>query len=323
MPPIRFYCRGPLSEDLPASPDVYWTGHLGKMRGSVYALILQTFQRLRAVGFPCELTHQLPGDGILVALRKSLPRDYVPPPGVLCVCIRADATFHPFAHLHVVHNRCSVSRWFASTYIAHWPQPGLLPRDPARGDVWENAAFSGDPNCLSREMHGAAWKNLLRELGLRWHFVGPDKWHDYREVDVVVAVRGFDRHRHANKPASKLFNAWHAGVPAVLGRESAYQHERRGPLDYFEARSFSEVVAALRRLQGDPELRRAMRANGFKRAKESAPAVITKRWQDFFERIAIPAHAALGRQRPWQRAAFRWNGALKMKALDWRERLGR
>ncbi len=323
MPPIRFYLPDKIPADMPSSPDVYWTGYLGRMRGSVYALTVQTFQRLRAAGFQCELTDRIPGDGILVANRKSLPRDFVPPPGVLFVCIRADATFHPFAHLHIVHNRCSISTWFASTYIPHWPQPGLLPRDPARGDAWRNAAFFGDPGCLSGEMRGPAWEQTLRELELTWDFVKPDKWHDYREVDVVVAVRSFDRHRHANKPASKLFNAWLAGVPAVLGRESAYEHERRSPLDYLETRSFPEVIDTLRRLQADPSLRRAMRANGFERARECAPTEITARWRKYFEEVAVPAYEALRSDSAWRHTLFRGHGVLKQGAQNLRERLWR
>jgi len=323
MPPIRFYLPDALPADLPSSPDVYWTGFLGKMRSGVYAWIVQTYQRLRAAGFPCEMTHTLPQDGIMVAHRKSLPRDYVPPPGVLFVCVRADATFHPYAHLHVVLNRLALSRWHPTIYLPHWPQAGLLPRDPTRGDRWENAAFFGDPGCLSNEMRGPEWEAILRELQLTWHFVGPEKWHDFREVDVVVAVRGFDRHRHGNKPPTKLFNAWHAGVPAILGRESAYQDERRGPLDYFEAGSFAEVVAALRRLQADPELRRAMVANGRERARESDPAVIVARWRELFETVAVPAYENWRSPSAIRQALFRWSGWLKTKEQDWRERFWR
>ncbi len=323
MPPIRFYLPDPIPADLPSSPDVYWLGFRGKMRSGVYAWVVQTFQRLRDTGFPCEITERVPADGVFVAHRKSLPRGFVPPPGVLFVCLRADATFHPFAHLHVVLNRRALGGWHSSYYMPHWPQPGLLPRDPARGDRWENAAFFGDPASFTAEMTGPAWEATLRELGLRWHFVPPEKWHDFREVDVVVAVRSFDGHRHDNKPPTKLFNAWRAGVPAVLGRESAYQAERRSALDYLEVASFDEVIAALRRLKADPALRQAMMLNGIERGKECDPAVIVARWREFFETVAAPACARWrdpSRAKQW---LWRLNGWLKMQAQDWRERLWR
>ena len=209
-----------------------------------------------------------------------------------------------------------------SVFLPLWPQPGLIPRDPARADTWANAAYYGEEN-IAPEMQGPAWEEALRSLQLNWHFVGPEKWHDFRETDVVVAVRGFDRHRRTNKPPSKLFNAWRAGVPAVLGCETAYQQQRRSELDYLEVRSFPEVIAALRRLREDPELRRAMSANGLERAKESDPVLMTKRWQEFLESKAIPAHEALQRTGAWRRSLFRANGLLKDAAQNLRERIGK
>lgn len=291
------------------------------MRSGVYAWVVQTFQRLRAAGFPCEMTNQLPSDGILVAHRKSLPRNFIAPAGVLFVCLRADATFHPFAHLHVVLNRRALNVWFPSFYMPHWPQPGLLPRDPTRGDAWKNAAFFGDPASFTKEMSGPTWAATLRELDLEWLFVPPEKWHDFREVDVIVAIRSFDRHRHTNKPPTKLFNAWRAGVPAILGRESAYQAERRSALDYLEVGSFAEVTSALHRLKADPGWRREMIANGLERARESDPALITARWKEFFETVAAPAYDAWRDPSPAQQALWRLNGWLKRQAQDWRERL--
>jgi hypothetical protein len=321
-PSIYFYLPDKVPADMPLSPEVYWPEYIHYMRGGVYAWIVQTFQRLRAAGFPCELTDRVPAQGILVAHRKSLPRDFIPPEKLLFVCVRADATFHPFAHLHVVENRRSLSHWYRAVHIPHWPQPWLLPRDPVRGDRWENACFIGEKACISQEMQDGAWEATLRELELSWQTPGLEKWHDYREADVVVAVRSFDGQRYPHKPASKLFNAWHAGVPAVLGRESAYQAERRSELDYLEVGSLAEVVAALRKLKADPALRRAMSANGRERAKESAPAVITARWREFFETVAIPTHDAWHQTAPSKHRFLRWNGWLKTKAQDWRERLG-
>jgi hypothetical protein len=37
--------------------------------------------------------------------------------------------------------------------------------------------------------------------------------------------------------AIKLYNCWHAGVPAVLGAESAFRANRRSDLDYLEVQS--------------------------------------------------------------------------------------
>lgn len=320
-PPIRFYLPETIPADVSTPWEAYQLAARGLVRPGVVAWTVQTFLQLRRAGFACELVHEIPTDGILIAHRKSIPRDFIPPAGVLFVCLRADATFHPYAHWHVVQNRDAASSWFPSVYMPHWPQPGLIPRDPARGDAWENAAYFGDPASFAAQMQGPAWEEMLRSVQLKWHFVGPDKWHDFREADVVIAVRGFDRHRRTNKPASKLFNAWHAGVPAVLGCESAYQHERRSALDYLEVRSFDEIVAALQKLHNDPELRRAMRENGLDRARETEPETLTARWREFLETTAMPAYEALRRGGAWRRTLFRGSGALKMAALNLRERI--
>jgi len=294
------------------------------MRSGVYAWVVQTYQRLRDAGMACELSAELPREGILVAHRKSLPRDFIPPAGVLFVCLRADATFHPYAHQHIVINRLALNRWYHTFYMPHWPQAGLIPRDPARGDRWENAAFFGAQECIAREIQGEAWAATLRELGLRWQVVPPEKWHDFSEIDVVVAIRDFvGKNRHANKPPTKLFNAWRAGVPAILGRESAYHQQWRRTLDYLEARTFPALVAALRVLRDNPGLRREMAFNGRDRAPESDPAVITARWQEFFKTVAEPACERWRSAAAWQHRLFCLNGRLKTKAQDWQERFWR
>lgn len=321
-PPIRFYLPHPIPADMPLSPDVYWTGFRGYMRGGVYAWTVQTFQRLRDAGMNVELSDQLPTAGIMVAHRKSVARNFVPPAGVLFVCLRADATFHPFAHWHVIINELARNSWYPSVYMPHWPQPGLIPRDPTRGDRWENAAFFGDDACIANEMRGDEWAGILRELKLNWNHVPAEKWHDFSEVDVVVAIRDFvGKHRYANKPPTKLFNAWHAGVPAILGRESAYELQRHGKLDYLEARTMPDLVTALRRLRDEPELRRAIAANGRERAKESDYAVITNRWRAFFERVVVPDCERRRTAGAWRQQWHRGNGFLKTKAQDLQERL--
>lgn len=312
MPPIRFYLRDPIPADMPQSADVFWTGFSGQMRSGIYAWTVQTYLRLRDSGFPCELvTGKLPQDGIIVAHRKSLGRRFRPSPKALLVCLKADADFHSYAHLHVVLNRSDLRPWHPGVYLPHWPQAGLLPRAPGRGDAWKNAVFFGDRGSLAAEMSGPAWERTLRALELTWDPVEPARWNDFRQADVIVAVRSFDRQRYPSKPPTKLYNAWHAGVPAILGRELAYQHERQSPLDYLEAGSYAELVEALRRLQADPELRRAMVAHGRQRARESDPAVVTGRWRSFFTDVALPAHEQWMRAPAAKHQAFYRAGFLK------------
>lgn len=328
LPPIYFYLAEKIPAEMPSSPDVYWTDFARHLRSGVYAWIVQTYQRLRAGGWPCELVTEMPAEGIVVTYRKSIPPDFHPPEDVLLVCVRADATFHHFAHLHVVLNRNQLRRWYPSHYLPHWRQAGLIPRSSERGETFANVAFFGDRGCVDPAMQGPAWEAALRDLGLNWEIVDAARWHDFSRVDAVVAVRGFGRHRHDNKPPTKLFNAWHAGVPAILGRESAYQHERQGALDYLEAGSVEDVLAGLKQLKDDPALRRAMIANGLERACESEPAVIAARWQSFFRDVAVPAYEKWRTASAAEKRRFIRVGALKAKlagirdgAEEWLRRL--
>jgi hypothetical protein len=99
---------------------------------------------------------------------------------------------------------------------------------------------------------------------------------------------------HTGKPGTKLYNAWLAGVPAVLGPEPAFRELRRHELDYLEVTSVEEALAAIDRLRSDPALYRAMVDHGRERARDFSVEAILDRWTDLlWERV--PALAA---QRP-------------------------
>ncbi len=230
---------------MPQSPDVYWTGFLRpyaeRRRLCLGRANLSTAAPSRdGLG---ELSAQLLTDGIFcgaseLRCRGTLCRSA----GVLFVCLRADATFSslrpPARGDQSARPELVVSRLSARQ---HWPQPDLIPRDPgARRLGGKMRAFFGAEECIANEMHSEEWAATLRDLGLQWHFVKPEKWHDFSEVDVVVAIRDFvGNHRYGNKPPTKLFNAWRAGVPAILGRESAYHQQWRRSLDYLEGPDLS------------------------------------------------------------------------------------
>ncbi|MBD1942608.1 hypothetical protein H6F50_09610 [Coleofasciculus sp. FACHB-712] len=266
-------------------------------RLGMYSWTLQTYLRLKADGFPCELTGSCPTEGIIFAGRSAFPETMQPGTRQLMVVHQGDKTRHPYAQLHIVQNLQdeilvrALPLW-ESYYMRHWPQPGLIPRNPARGDRFENIAYFGREENLAPELRESSWQDQLNSLGLRWHIrSNPNSWQDYSEVDAILAVRKFARQTDYDwKPATKLYQAWHAGVPAILGQESAYRSERKSQLDYLEVTTPEEAILALKRLQKDRELRRAMIENGRVCAQETQPEKLVAQWRTFLADVAVPAY---------------------------------
>jgi hypothetical protein len=130
----------------------------------------------------------------------------------------------------------------------------------------------------------------LGEIGIDWTIRDQHsaKNMDYSDVDVVVAVRSFRRKGFIRKPASKLYNAWIAGVPAILGVEFAFREERRSELDFIEVTSCEAAMAAMRRLKASPELTARMIENGFRRAQDVGVDKLTERWWRLLSDVAVP-----------------------------------
>ena len=301
VPPIYFYIpkkRFPKA-DLPENPENYWQWQIsqGLDNSGDYGWTLQTYLYLKSGGLRCELTTSLPDEGIVLSHRPLLSDKVQPTGKLLIICVQGDRKRHPYAQLHVVQNPLQqvpkgLFKLWESCFIPYWPQPGLIPRDPTGGDRFENVTFFGREQNLIHELRQPLWHETLEDLGLRWQICSSaDRWNDYSEADVVVAVRKFGYSwDHTWKPANKLYNAWLAGVPAILGLESAYQAERKSELDYLEVASYQQLISAIKRLKGDRELRRAMTENARVRAEEIGPLKLVKRWEDFLKNIAVPAY---------------------------------
>jgi len=155
---------------------------------------------------------------------------------------------------------------------------------------------------LAPELQTCDWSQQLENMGLHWHpiinqnhwtdFKSVDnRWNDFSQVDAVVAVRSFNsRSCYLNKPATKLYNAWLAGVPAILGAESAYQAQGEPGSNYLEVKSYDDLVGALEQLKRDRVLRLSLVQNGRIAARSLAYPQIIARWCDFLENRAIPAY---------------------------------
>jgi hypothetical protein len=301
LPPIYFYLpRSYLSRPLPTSPGA----NAPEFGLGIYAWILQTYLYLRENSFPCELTDRFPSEGIVLAHHNTLRGPLlssVPNTKLLPICIKADGSRHPLAPLHIVQNPDAADARRGCYYLPHWPQPGLLPRSAERGDRFETIAYFGHIANLAPELRSPDWEKRLAAMGLQWQPIVnrhhwsdcqsvDSRWNDYRAIDAIVAIRGFGRRRtHTDKPATKLYNAWLAAVPTVMGVESAYRTEGRDRVDYLEVTSLEETFAALEKLGDDPALRRTLVDNGSIAGRQFTPAKILDRWRAFLLDVAIPA----------------------------------
>jgi hypothetical protein len=325
-PPISFFIPPSLwPDDLPNSPNQNWAGYgLG-----IYAWTVQTYLQLTATGIACQLTRELPQEGIVLCHSNVLrPVDWsaqtqqnlqwAASPERFLICIKAEAALSAIAPMHIVQNPAEASPLANRYFIPHWPQPQLLKRSHSRGDRFENLAFLGHDNSLAAELKSPDWQNALAERGLCWQVVAntnhwnqyhnlSTRWNDYRDIDAIVAVRSFDdwqqrlSQNFSDKPATKLYNAWLSKVIPILGPESAYRQTGERGQDYLEVTSFTSLLNALDRLQADEAYRRSLLIQGHLKAQNYTPERTLRKWQVFLEAVAIPAYTEWRNYRPWQR----------------------
>jgi len=279
------------------------------------AWILQTYLRLRDAGHPVELSGTAPEDGLVVfhaKQAKELYRQRSRLRDAFLVGVRADNREPLLADVEILQNG-----FFADGrrrfFLPHWPQPGLVPRDPERGARIERIAYKGFAANLHADFRTPAWTGFLAAEGIEWvvdavAFAGRNRleleWPDFRTVDLAVAVRPDERKQRHSKPATKLVNAWLAGAPALLGPELAFRELRRTELDYLEVASVAEAREAVLRLRRDPGLYQAMVENGRERGAGYTPEALVPRWAELLF-ATIPA---LAERRSLRRVPF----ALKM-----------
>jgi hypothetical protein len=264
------------------------------------AWILQTYLRLVRAGFPAELSATPPADGIIVFHAKqarALRSQWRRLQHAVLLGVRADNREPLIADFEVVQNGRFVDaqRRF---FVAHWPQPALVPRDGSRRATIRRIAFKGFEQNLHPDFRSAAWQEFLAGRGIEWEvdavpFAGAatdrlgTNWPDFRQVDLLLAIRPDNRHLWTSKPATKLINAWLAGVPALLGPEHAYRELRRSELDYLEVGSLEEAKAAVLRLLERPDLYQSMVENGRDRGAEFTAEATLSRWMSLLS-LKIP-----------------------------------
>jgi hypothetical protein len=272
--------------------------------------ITQTWLQLQAAGKEYHFTTSIPYEGIMIAVGGTLGSHFQPSSSLFLVDITTDGLPHPHAHFHLIQNRAHSKRFTTSSkswklpgaFLPLWAQPSLIPRDRERGPHIQELSYFGHSENLDPKLLTKSWQQKLHQLGVHLTVIPPEKWHDYSSTDLVLATRPFHKKKlsspgYLQKPATKLYNAWLAGVPAIVGQESAFLAEGTAGEDFLLANSPEEILTKIAKLQENQNLYQLMIKRGQQKARSFTATAITQKWTYLLEEI-LPQKAREHFQQP-------------------------
>jgi hypothetical protein len=241
---------------------------------------VQTYLQLVAIGCPATVSEAPRAGKINIVDGLTLGQRFFAP-DVYCVGCRGDGHYPGFCQA-VIHQNSLTADEYPSIYIPQWPQPGIVPRHQSRCRV-ETIGFFGHAGInLAPEYKDSAFVAELQRkncsLIVKGKLEDRVSWNDYSQIDLVLSVRRIPLEHLLLKPVSKLVNAWIAGVPALLGQESAIQAIATDGIDYILIREPADVFRALEAFQTHPDLYLSMRTHGLNRAKAYSVEAVAAKW---------------------------------------------
>jgi glycosyl transferase family 1 len=239
--------------------------------------VVSTYLRLKAHGLNVKIVDRLVPDAINICTAEDVI--YAPNSHrAFLVPVQGDRGNFGWGDYTLVQSPSHATRSH-TCLIDLWPQPGLLARNPGRGDSVRRIAYLGYSENLAPSFRTETFRKALAALGVDWIFrERPTEWHDYSDIDLCLAVRGTSRVWIRTKPATKLFHAWITGCPALLGREPAYRYWGEPGRDYLEVNSPAEALETVRMLQRDPALYRSIRERGRAKASDHDEDAVERQW---------------------------------------------
>jgi hypothetical protein len=273
----NLHAKWPDIDQLTAA-DIHDEAH--RFRGGINNWVVQSYLQLREplarAGIRARITDRFVTNAICIAHRDHLNCFFDFCERAYIVAVRADRPPVRIGRRQIVqnalagHNACE-------RYLPFWPQPGLIARDPRRGIRIENMAYFGRDASMPQWLHDPRFVDSLKRIGITFS-LRTREWHDYSDVDLVLAHRIASPTLLREKPASKLINAWHAGVPALLSDEPAYASLRRSDLDYLVVDTPQSLLRSIEYLRSDTTVYRAMIENGRIRAREYSAEAVAAHW---------------------------------------------
>ena len=300
------------------------------------AWILQTYVYLRRYGYDVRLCKSFQPNTICI-LHFDNKASWKLPVSSYLVVVRADRP-PVFNCDHCIVQSPGHDLDSRTHYIPHWPQAGMRKRLNSRPPRVRTLGYLGRVANLAPVFRTVAFREMLNRIGVEFQLRSdPHQWTNYEDLDAVLAVRPDCSELVPTKPATKLYNCWQAGCPALLGPEPAFESLRRSELDYLQVRDAEDVIAAIKQLNSNPEYFARVVDHGQHRADEFTPDAIAERWIDLLGGPVAAGftnwtkHARVNRpfrltrsvyrvvKQRVARERFRWNQRRKTLTHDHRE----
>ena len=243
---------------------------------------LLTAEKLRASGYICDISTEINPDSINIGHARTLASIKTAQCSYVVSC-DADWPRLPWANYNICQNKLNVSGKRCS-WMPLFSQQGLILRDINQYDVTTVGYFGR----IDKEQEFVSFGHELARHGIEFTIKGEDTWNNYSNVDVAVSLRFLSKRRIRRKPATKLVNAWLAGVPFVAMDEPAFSQIGQSGVNYLAANSPEDVIKALIRMRDNHDLYHQLRDAGRVAAKDYTDEAVTRRWIELIENTLVP-----------------------------------
>jgi hypothetical protein len=237
-----------------------------------------TYLNLKKYGFKCDLRDEPEIDAVNIAhgrYWRELPIER----NCFRVSCDADWPILKWANYTILQNPVDANRR-STCWLPLWPQSGLIERKSPEnildsGNIGNRVGYFGrvDNALLFRK-----FADLCQQHGLEFIAKGPDVWNDFSDVDFAISLRFLSSRRIRKKPASKLVNAWLAGVPFIAMSEPAFVAIGDAMSDWIECKTAEDVITSVIRLREDTNLYNALVRNGREKSRNFTEAATAQKW---------------------------------------------
>lgn len=175
------------------------------------------------------------------------------------------------------------------------PQRGMVPRAAERYGAMKTIGIMANAENVPTQLLEPAFERALARCGVSWQPIlrrrtGPDtwesaKWHDFSDLDAVVCLSRDPRNvSPLRKPATKLINAWVAGVVPLVQPQPSYLELASSGENAVVVASPEDVLRVVQHLTVDPEVLRRLEAGTLERGAEFSRDRVLAMWIDLLSR---------------------------------------